>query len=694
MNDFSNIDQNVGNLRKNRSVREVRTFDVIARQNLLFSLNRLTAGGTVGLCDVQSRVSRLRCVFASPKIACYFMSALITHPTIRSLLRGVLVWAPLWIGTTVGFTALGVGYVVLMKDDTFLASQAMLVRDEATGAVMRLGRFQSQTEMKAAQETILEMAKSQQVVRDALVAVGKPASLSNGLDWGGDYPSKELIEEVAKSSISVHAPKGTEFGVTEVIYLDVKAQSQTEAIALSKSLCDALESRLQQVRKARADGVISELTHARDSAKRDLASATDRLLEIERSAGSDLTDLRGLTDTIAGAATSRAEFDQIKSEIRQAEVSRYSLMADREMLIKATEDPSSFIVAPGAVLNSQPGLKRLREGLVDAQLSGSQLSGKFTDSHPLVNASQTAQSAIVRRLLQELKASVASVESDIALVDRKVAELEARRTAAENRLSRIADGRATYANVLSEVRSKLLMVEGAERSLAEANAARDSSTSTSLLTRLDAPMVSDRPIGPGRTTIVGLCGIAGLVFGLGIVFVISPIDSGPSFGRRAADRARGRRGIDTPPQESPAPAEPARQEATIKHSKLSLHPSPLETSPVETSPVETSPVETLASSIAALSSEMAFPNPGPALAKSRSDKALPVTEVDKAFQELAKLQSIKPNSRAEELSIQMKVQELKRFLAGNPQANQAGTEENPWNHEDPPRQKPRPTPTK
>ena len=652
-----------------------------------------------------------------------FMSALITHPTIRSLLRGVLVWAPLWIGTTIAFGGLGVGYVLFVKDDTFLASQAILVRDEANGAVMRLGRFQSPTEMKAAQETILEMAKSQQVVRDALVAVGKPEGLSSWLNWG-EYPSKELIEEVAKSSISVHAPKGTEFGVTEVIYLDVKAGAQADAIALSKALCDSLESRLQQVRKARADGVISELTHARDSAKRDLASATDRLLEIERNAGSDLTDLRGLTDTIAGAATSRAEFDQIKSEIRQAEVSRYSLVADRDLLIKATQDPSSFIVAPGAVLNSQPGLRRLREGLVDAQLSGSQLAGKFTEDHPLVNASQTAQSTIVRRFVMELKASVASVESDIALVDRKIEELESRRTAAEKRLSRIADGRATYANVLSEVRSKLLMVEGAERSLAEANAARDSSTSTSLLTRLDAPMVSDRPIGPGRTTIAGLSGIAGLIFGLGVVFVISPIDLGPSFGRRAADRSRSRRGLDTNPEESSETFETGRSNEMVRHSKINLHRTDSRAepgtttshdfgknadpnAPVETSSI-TSPVENLANSIAALSSEIGRQELDPSLVKPRATKSIsddlktsststpgPLnSEVDKAFQELARLQSQKPKSRAEELSVEMKVQEIKRFLSERGQEMNANSVSDRANPEDQPRQKPRSTQTK
>ena len=56
--------------------------------------------------------------------------------------------------------------------------------------------------------------------------------------------------------------------------------------------------------------------------------------------------------------------------------------------------------------------------------------------------------------------------------------------------------------------------------------------------------MSDRPIGPGKATISGLCAVAGLVLGLGIIFIITPIDASPIFGRRTHDRQRGRRDAD------------------------------------------------------------------------------------------------------------------------------------------------------
>ena len=600
------------------------------------------------------------------------MSALISNPVVRSILRGVLVWAPLWISTTILFGALGLGYVLFLKKDSFLASQALLVRDEATGAVMRLGRFQSQAEMKAAQETILEMAKSQQVVHDALEAIHPKGEGFSWFNWGGEYASKEMVEEVAKS-ISVHAPKGTEFGVTEVIYLDVKAHAKDEAMKMSVALTDALESRLQQIRKARADGVLSELTLARDSAKVELAKSTAKLHEIENAAGSDLSDLRGMTDTVAGAATSRAELDQTKTELRQAELNRQSLLADRDMLIRATKDPSSFIVAPGTVLSSQPGLKRLREGLVDAQLAGSQLTGKFTESHPSVIASQSSQSSIVTRFLQELKASIAGVESDLALVEGRIDRLESQKIALQERLAKLADSRAPYANLLAEVKSKITILEAAEKELAEVQAARDSSVSTSLLTRLDAPTVSDRPTGPGKTTITGLCTIAGFVFGLGIVFAITPLDAGPTFGRRSVDRARGRRDADLI---EPTPTSSVATPAPI----AAVTPSPLPTPSESQMPAGYQPL----TSHRPISS--AKPSPT-TVAKTESKETLETKLLDQTFQELSRLQSLKPSNRDEELTQQMKLQELKEFLSrqGVPKDRQ-----NELSQDELPRAKPRP----
>ena len=632
------------------------------------------------------------------------MSALISNPALKSILRGVVVWAPLWILSTLVFGAIGVVYAYILKSDTYLSSQALLVRDEANGAVMRLGRFQSQTEMKAAQETILEMAKSHQVVHDALAAVGQSPSIVGWMDFGwaglgGEFPSKDLIEQTAKNAIQVHAPKGTEFGVTEVIYLDVKASSPEDAAKLNKALCDSLEARLQQVRKARANGVIEELSHARESARKTLMECTNELNEIERQAGSDLTDLRGMTDNLSGANTSRVEYDQIKNEIRQVEAARHTLLSDKELLLRASEDPNGLKLAPSSILNAHPGLKRISEGLVDLQISGANILGKFTPSHPSAVASRSAQDSVRSRFHQELRSSLASVDADIELADRKLQRLEAQKRTAEERLSNLASGRASYANLAAEVKSRSVMLDACEKSLAEAQAARDASVSTSLLTRLDAPIVSDRPIGPGRTTLAGMCAIAGLLTGLGFVFVITPIDLGPSYGRRAVDRITGRRtadsfadaarGTSATVKTASTFAEPVPSSSTIdashrKRSNLSItensedDPSgsndewPIRNNSKSSDSTQSSIAPRRSKMNLKVEMEEVDEITAPVASESELQaKSTPVEDhqstgnedIDEAFREIARLKNAKPENRSEEISVQMKINELRSVLS-------------------------------
>jgi len=471
------------------------------------------------------------------------MSTTLSNPMVKRVLHVLVLWAPLWIGTTFLFGLVGVGYAFVLKADTWLASQAFIVRDEANGAVMRLGRFESQSQMKASQETILEMSKNHQVVRDALASLGPE---SNAISWFQNvgFPTNAMVARYALHSISVHAPKGTEFGVSEVIYLDTKLSTPERAIKFNNHLCDALEERLRQVRKSRAESIIAELTHARDAARISQTEVTRRLQDMETKAGLELSDLRGMTDMVAGGTNSRTQIDQIKSELRGGETQLQQLENDIALIKDAIKDPSGFLVTPSELVNTQPGLKKLREGYADAQINASQLSGRFTDQHPLLIAAKTSQSSIRDRLIDELHASLTNRQQELKLLVGKQERLKTVLISTESKLGNIAVNRAEYANIISEVKTRTAILESAERELAEATASSDASLSTSLITRLDQPVISDKPIGPGRITISGLSAIAGLIFGLGLVFVLVPSESGKSFGRRLGDLGFGRRQED------------------------------------------------------------------------------------------------------------------------------------------------------
>ncbi|QDV25094.1 GumC family protein [Aureliella helgolandensis] len=464
----------------------------------------------------------------------------VTNQQLLSLLRTYWQWRAMWIASTLLFGAIGLFYVVFLKSDLWVASQGFIVRDEANGAVMRLGRFESQTEMKAAQETILEMARNPMVVRTALEQVGPEPGLFSWFSSSPQPVSASAVDGLARDGIEVRAPRGAELGTTEVIYLDVKQSSPERARKINVAICDALEHHLQQVRESRADAVVGELSAATASARESLQEATQRLQRMEADAGADLSDLRGLTDTNSGGSANRQMLDAIKSELRQAELARQQISSDLNLAIESYENPDQLLVAPSNLLNSQPGLKRLREGLADATITTSQLKGRYFEVHPKVISALETEQRIRDQLRQELSLSVETLRKELEIATGRNVKLRSQQTQLESRLERLAAIRASYGNATSEVRSRNEQLQAAEGELAQARAARQAALTSSLITRLDEPLVGESPIGPGRATILAGALVSGLFFGLGIVFLLSPNEGGIKFGRRKSDHAAGR----------------------------------------------------------------------------------------------------------------------------------------------------------
>lgn len=445
----------------------------------------------------------------------------VLHNIIRTMLR----WSPLWLATTVASTSLGVLYVSFLKQDMWIASQAVIIRDEVGGTLNRQGRFDNKEAMKAAQETIMEIARNPEVIRQALESVSK----------GSDkLASDEMVRQLL-NLFSIRSPKGSEFGTTEIFYIDVQDSSKENAVQINTAICDALEKRLQQVRMARYHGIVKELEHSLAIARSQRNEATERLKEIETEVGQDLSDLRGLTDSLSGGGTVKVQIDQWTNEKRQAEIQYRQLKEDISFLEHLQEDPSRVLVAPSTLLNAQPGLKKLCEGLVDSTIHESQLTGRFTSNHPSVKAARVARATIRQSLGEELRLAKSTLETELRVTEQRIALLDDQLTAGQQRISSLANVRADYANALAEVRNRTTIMEQIEREHAVAEANRLAAAQESLITRLDAPVAGDKPVGPGKKTLICLSIFAGFFSGIGLVLLLAPIDLGIRHGRRWSD---------------------------------------------------------------------------------------------------------------------------------------------------------------
>lgn len=426
-----------------------------------------------------------------------------------------------WIVPTVLIAAVALVYAVGRKD-VWEASQALIVRNEAAGNV-EPGKFRHTDEMKTVLETVLELGRSRGVLEQALIEAGPPQDHAGGL-W-------PIAEDAAwlSDSLKITPPKGAEFGKTEVFYLKVRSHSREWSIALATAVANQLEARYNALRDARAKSMVRELGRTVEMADADVADITGRIKKLEEQVGGDLAELRNLHNAQSGESDLRRKSLELENELRKAESQERTSAELLKSLLASQADEGRILSTPNGLLESQPALRRLKDGLLDAQMRTAQLRGNMSSIHPQVLAATAAEREIAAHLKQELDVAIRGAQVDWQLANDHVQSLTKQRAALGGRLEKLAGLRAEYSNLLAESDRRNRLLEEAQRELVDARGSQASSQTSSLINRIDTPDTGTRPVGPSRTTICLAGFFGGLAIGLGLLLLsIQPAPPAPT----------------------------------------------------------------------------------------------------------------------------------------------------------------------
>ena len=412
------------------------------------------------------------------------------------------------------------------------AEQGLLIRSDAAGyADQRLGKFTDLSEMKTVQETLLELARSQSVVTGVLAAVD------------GHEPSLQEVSDL-RDDLRLTPPGGAEFGKTEVFYIGVLDPNRQRAIDLVNELTKQLDARLAKLRDERAGSMVAEVERSAAVARELLHHHVEQLAQFEQSVGADLIELRHLTSPNGG----QSEFGQnalaIEADRRRIADRRRQNEALLTELQAAIDDPARIVATPDALLASQPGLRRLKNGLVDSQLTVARTAGVRTANHPYVQAARRAQQAIQAELVRELPTAIAGVKLELQVAGRRETELGEQIGGLRTRSAELASKRSRYAELVANVEGQTRVLEGALQQLADAKSHRAGVNTASLLAPIDGVETGVHPIGPSRKTVVAAGGLAGLLLGATLVFLLhvpatpapTPVHSTPRVATPAASQ--------------------------------------------------------------------------------------------------------------------------------------------------------------
>ncbi len=466
----------------------------------------------------------------SPFMTCFEETAMssrtannLTGLTPSECLRLLIEHRRKWLLPTIACGALALCYALVMSR-YWEASQGLVVRRQASSSMSNEpGKFADLYEMRTFQETIFELVKSRQVISSTLKGV---ALAETGRD-GGEPTASEI--ESFRKRVKMSPPGGAEFGKTEVFYLQAKDTNRDRAIRLVSELCKQLDARLGRLRSEQSQSLIGELNQQVEQAEAALQAETGLLAELELEVGPDLGELRMLNASFSGQSDLRQEAVNLNNERRAAEIRVREAKHLLRILNDAREEPDHLVAMPSSLLVSQPTLRRLKDGLVDAQLRAARLGGTRTSDHPQVLAANLAVENIRQDLHNELEVAIRGVEVESHLSKDRRANLEQQYQGVQQRLSRLAGLRVGYANRMAAVESSRIVLSQAQKQLGEVRSGQLTAHDVSLVTPIDRPETGPNPVGPGRASIVLLGTFGGFAFGMGWLFltvVPGPVDSG------------------------------------------------------------------------------------------------------------------------------------------------------------------------
>jgi len=413
-----------------------------------------------------------------------------------------------WLLPTVVCGVLALGYALTMSR-YWEASQGLIVRPEVSAANTNVpGKFADLYQMRTFQETILELAKSRQVIAATLKVVDKVTA----------EPSAKDIEKLRKR-LSLLPPGGAEFGKTEVCYFQVKDTNRDRALQLVAEFGRQIDQRLHRLRSEQSQSLSNEIRQQVDLAQATLEAETVRLAEFEAKVGADLGELRMLNASYSGQSDLRQQAVSLQNERLNTELEIRKAGQLLVVLQAAQQQPEQLVAMPNSLLESQPTLRRLKDGLVDAQLRAARLGGTRTADHPQVLAANTAVVTIGKDLHKELSVAIRGVDVELDLNRNRMDQLDQQHQKVQQRLARLAEMRADYANRTAAVKNRRKVLDQTQKQLGEVSATLVAAQSASLVMPIDLPETGANPGGPGRSSVVLLGTFCGFALGMGWLFL-------------------------------------------------------------------------------------------------------------------------------------------------------------------------------
>ena len=407
------------------------------------------------------------------------------------------------------------------------ASQTMVLRDDLLGESFKPGRFPSQETLKNAQETLLHIAKKSEVIREAL-RLTHPVQAAKQ-----DWPSDHLVDST-RDQISLVAPNGSEFGKTDVVIFNVKQNSPDSAKKFAQAMAEQIEHHIRIFRSDLLRSMEQELTLQYQQAKVEFEQVAEPVRKLVESTGTDLESLKSFKDTGSGGNEMQRVLENLKSEKRRALTQAQMAAKQLELLAEAKFQPEAAFARNNELMQSQPSLKRLADGLNDAKLTYNNLAGTFLSEHPRLKAAEQAIANTKQQIASEISLIESALTTQLELARDQIAFFANEEKNYETRMLSVNEKRVDFQQLTNDLTQRLEAMGKQQTMLSEIQSLANTADRVSLVAIVGEPELATNPIGLSKSLIILLGTIGGFFLGLGIAITLNDPKWGPAVQQKLA----------------------------------------------------------------------------------------------------------------------------------------------------------------